>query len=58
MEKDIARSPKKIENANIFVESNQSANSIRNLIMKALKKYNINNNKFKIFLKADYSELH
>ena len=28
---------KKIENANIFVESNQSANSIRNLIMKALK---------------------
>ena len=56
--KDIARSPKKIENVDIFVETNQSANSIRNLIMKALKKYNINNNKYKIFLKADYSELH
>lgn len=57
-EKDIARSPKKIKNVNIFVETNQSANLIRNLIVKILNKYHINLSKFKIFLRADYSELH
>ncbi|MDO5039561.1 hypothetical protein [Clostridium sp.] len=52
------KSPREIKNANIYVETNLSANSIRNLIIKMLNKYNIKLNDYKIYLKADYSELH
>lgn len=55
---DIKRAPRKIQFADIYVETNQSSNSIRNLIIKVLAKYNINVNQYKIFLRADYSELH
>lgn len=47
-----------MESANIYIETNQSANSIRTLLIKVLNKYNINISQYKIFLRADYSELH
>lgn len=37
---------------------NHSANSIRNIIINILRKYKISVSAFKIYLKADYSELH
>ncbi len=52
------RAARKIESANIYVETNLSANGIRNLLIKMLSKYNIKLSDYKIYLKADYSELH
>ena len=42
----------------IFVETNISSNGIRNLISKLLKQYGFKTNEFKVYLRADYSELH
>ena len=47
-----------IKSVNIYVTTNLSANGIRNLLIKMLNKYNIKLNDYKIYLKADYSELH
>lgn len=47
-----------IKSVNIYVTTNLSANGIRNLLIKILNKYNIKLNDYKIYLKADYSELH
>ena len=55
---DIVRAPKKIDNIDLFVSTNHSANSIRNIIMNILREYKISMNDFKIYLRADYSELH
>lgn len=52
------RKPLKIEGADIYVETNLSANGIRNLLIKVLKQYNIPMNSYKIYLRADYSDLH
>ena len=48
----------RMENLNIYVWTNLSANSIRNLIRKLLKKYGIRYSDFNIFLRADYTPLH
>lgn len=50
------RAPKKVANK-LYVETNQSANSIRNLIIKVLKEYGFKAKDFKVYLRADYSEL-
>ena len=47
-----------IKSVNIYVTTNLSANGIRNLLIKMLNKYNIRLSDYKIYLKADYSELH
>lgn len=47
-----------IKSVNIYVTTNLSANGIRNLLIKILNKYNIRLSDYKIYLKADYSELH
>lgn len=47
-----------IKSVNIYVATNLSANGIRNLLIKILNKYNIKLSDYKIYLKADYSELH
>jgi len=47
----------KIKDSNIWIETNLSGNGIRNLIIKLLKEYDIKINEFKVFFKADYSEL-
>ncbi len=52
------RAAREIKNANIYIETNLSANGIRNLLIKMLNKYNIKLSDYKIYLKADYSELH
>lgn len=52
------RAAREIKNANIYIESNLSANGIRNLLIKVLNKYNIKLKDYKIYLKADYSDLH
>ncbi|WP_308780166.1 hypothetical protein [uncultured Clostridium sp.] len=52
------RAAREIKSANIYVETNLSANGIRNLLIKMLNKYNIKLSNYKIYLKADYSDLH
>lgn len=52
------RAPRKLKSTDLYIETNLSANSIRNIITKALNKYNIRLNNYKIYLKADYSDLH
>ena len=47
-----------IKSVNIYVTTNLSDNGIRNLLIKILNKYNIRLSDYKIYLKADYSELH
>lgn len=54
----IMRAAREIKCADIYVETNLSANGIRNLLIKMLNKYNIKLSDYKIYLKADYSELH
>ncbi|MEW5920809.1 MAG: hypothetical protein AB1796_07675 [Bacillota bacterium] len=52
------RSPRRIETLDLFVETNFSANHIRNLIIKMLNHYGIPLSEYKIYLRADYSPLH
>lgn len=49
---------REIKCADIYVETNLSANGIRNLLIKMLNKYNIKLSDYKIYFKADYSDLH
>ena len=51
-------SAREIKEAEIYIETNLSANGIRNLLIKILKRYNIKLSDYKIYFKADYSELH
>ena len=46
------------EDNNFYVEGNLSANSIIDLIKKLLLKYDIDLDEYKIYLKADYTDLH
>lgn len=55
---DVLFKPKPIGDSKVFLESNLSANSIRNTIVKLLDKYGIPKNTYQIFLRADYSPLH
>ncbi len=52
------RTPRKLQCLDVWVETNFSANHIRNLIVKMLREYDIPVASFKIYLRADYSELH
>jgi hypothetical protein len=55
---NLLRKPVKLKNTTLYIESNLSANSIRNLIVKMLQKYGIKASEFLIYLRADYSRLH
>lgn len=57
-EKDEITKPKKIKGTNIFVETNLSANNIRNIIVNMLEKYNISKNQYQIYLSKDLTPLH
>lgn len=50
------RKPAKVANR-IFVETNLSSNSIRDLIKKILKEYGFKTEDFKVYLRADYTSL-
>ncbi|WP_461569953.1 hypothetical protein [Thermincola ferriacetica] len=52
------RKPVKISDVEFYVETNRSANSIRNSIIKMLQRYGLKITDFKIYLRADYSDLH
>lgn len=52
------RKPVKLNNHNIYIETNMSANAIRNLIVKLLKRYEIKITDYQIYLRADYTDLH
>lgn len=47
-----------IPGTNIYIWINLSCNAIRNLLIKILNKYKINQNQFYIYLRADYTDLH
>lgn len=57
-ERDEIRKPKKIKGTNIFVETNLSANNIRNIIVNMLERYNISKNQYQIYLSKDLTPLH
>ncbi len=50
------RNPKRVANK-IYVETNQSANSIRNILIKILKECGFKTGDLKIYLRADYTEI-
>lgn len=52
------RKPVKLRNEDIYIETNMSANQTRNVLIKLLKKYDIKVGDFKIYLRADYTDLH
>lgn len=52
------RAPRYVKSADIYVETNLSANGTRNLLIKILKQFDIKLSDYKIYLKADYSDLH
>lgn len=52
------RKGKEINNLGIFVETNLSANDIRNIIISMLEKYEISTDAIKIYLSKDFTELH
>lgn len=55
--KDNMRKPRKLECADVYIESNLSANSIKQIIIKMLRKYNIKITEFIVYFRADYTEL-
>ena len=52
------RKPVKLSNLDVYIETNMSANQIRNVIAKLLRKYDIRITEYIIFLRADYTDLH
>jgi len=52
------RKPKKIAGSPVYVETNLSANNIRNIIVNMLEKYNIPKNQYQIYLSKDLTPLH
>ncbi len=50
--------PKKIVGTDVYVETNLSANNIRNIIIDMLDKYRIPKNAYQIYLSKDLTSLH
>lgn len=53
---DGLRKPEKIADT-IYIETNMSGNSIRNLIVKILKEYEIKVSNYKVYFRADYTSI-
>ena len=58
MDNNIMAKPELIKGTEIFVETNLSANSIRDVIIKMLDKYRIPHAAYQIFLSKDLNPLH
>jgi hypothetical protein len=56
--KHLDRKNAKMKNIEVYVWTNLSANSIRKLIRKLLKKFNIKLTDYYVYLRADYTPLH
>ncbi len=52
------RAPRKVDGTDVFVMTNMSANQVRNVVERMLRKYGIKVNDYKLFLKADYTARH
>lgn len=52
------RKPELISGTKIYAHTNLSANQIRNIIQKMLRKFGISTSDYKMYLKADYTSLH
>ena len=52
------RAPRKVKGTDIYVMTNMSANQVRNVVERMLRKYGIKINDYKLFLKADYTARH
>lgn len=52
------RNPCKLQDSELYVETNLSANAIRNLIIKILGRFGVRNADYKVYLRADYSGRH
>lgn len=52
------RAPRKVDGTDVFVMTNMSANQVRNVVERMLRKYGIKINDYKLFLKADYTATH
>jgi uncharacterized protein YbjQ (UPF0145 family) len=52
------RAPRKVKGTEVYVMTNMSANQVRNVIERMLRKYAIKINDYKLYLKADYTSLH
>ena len=50
------RKPEKVADK-IYIETNMSGNSIRNLIVKILKEFGIKVNNYKVYFRADYTNI-
>lgn len=50
------RKPEKVADK-IFIETNMSSNSIRYLILKILKEYGVKVNNYKVYFRADYTNI-
>jgi len=55
---ELLRKPVLLDKTDIYIETNMSANSIRNLIVKMLQKYDYKISDYILYFRADYSELH
>ncbi len=55
---DKMRKPVKLENIDVYIETNMSSNQIRNVIIKILRKFDLKITDYNIFLRADYTALH
>lgn len=51
------RKPKKLKSVDIYIETNLSANSIKQIIIKMLKKFQIRLHDYVVYYRADYTEL-
>lgn len=56
-QKDL-RDPRLVPKTNVYIETNMSANQIRNTIIKMLEKYDISRSTFQVYLCKDFTELH
>lgn len=52
------RAPRQIQGTDIYVMTNMSANQVRNIVEKMLRKYGIKIRDYKIYLRADYTARH
>jgi len=52
------REPRKVNGTDIYVTTNLSANDIRKLIVRMLKKYDFDVMEYKVFLRTDYARRH
>lgn len=52
------RSPREIEGTGVYLMTNLSANQIRNIIERMLRKYGIKVKDYKVYLRADYAARH